>query len=575
MLKRNTRRLLAILHNAGPINGFVGALDLASGATAAAFSTRRLRAAYTGPLLRVRRSSDNAEADIGYDADGWLDETALLAHVGTGSGFVTTWYDQSGNGRDTVQTTAGHQPNIVNAGVVRPAPDFDGVNDDMRSTVGAIGSNCEIMVATNDGVYFQAGCRFTDVASQLRLPHSSNLRSYVVLNTSFTAAEKSQIATYFGFAAYTDAQWILSTRTVTNPKLRIDTTGSVTWNAVWSGGSATGLATGAERTLTMAGYRGLIVITTTGGAAITQTNSATNLWANTLSDLPSGLTFYSHGGSSTASGSLSDLPSGMTHYSLFGNNTVSGSLADLPAGMTYYADFGFNTVSGSLADLPAGLKYYSHAGNNTVSGSLADLPAGLTHYAHYGSNTVSGSLSGLPAGLTHYAHYGNNTVFGSLSGLPAGLTYYAHYGDNTVSGSLADLPSGLTYYAHSGFNTVSGSLAGLPSNLSLYAHFGNNTVSGSLADLPAELKYYAHTGFNTVTFSGTTWHRTTMDTVRLGNNKDSATVNAILNALAASVTSWIGSKVVDLREPGNAAPTSASATARTTIAGRGATVQVN
>jgi hypothetical protein len=64
----------------------------------------------------------------------------------------------------------------------------------------------------------------------------------------------------------------------------------------------------------MAGYRGLIVITTTGGAAITGSYSGVNLWANTLSDLPSGLTVYSHGGSNTVSGSLADLPSGLTYY---------------------------------------------------------------------------------------------------------------------------------------------------------------------------------------------------------------------------------------------------------------------
>jgi trimeric autotransporter adhesin len=495
-----------------PVTGRLGlspALPLDNLTSAAAYATRRLRTAYAGPLVRVRRSSDNAEADIGYGADGWLDEASLLAHVGAGDGFVTTWYDQSGNGRDATQTTAGHQPNIVNAGVVLPALDFDGVDDDMRSTVGAIGSNCEIMVATNDGVYFQAGVRFTDSASQLRLPHSGNLRSYVVLDTSFTAEEKAQIATYFSFASYTDAQWILSTRTVTNPTLRIDTTGSVTWNAVWSGGSATSLATGAESTLTMAGYRGLIVITTTGGAAITGSYSATNLWANTLSDLPSALTVYSHGGS------------------------------------------------------------------NTVSGTLADLPSGLTYYNHSGSNTVSGSLAGVPAGLTFYAQFGSNTVSGSLADLPSALTYYGHTGNNTVSGALADLPSGVTFYAHTGSNTVSGALADLPSGLTVYAHTGNNTVSGSLADLPSALTVYSHGGSNTVTFSGATWHRTTMDTVRFGNNKNSATVDAVFNALAATVTSWTGSRVVDLQETGNAAPTSASATARTTIAGLGATVLVN
>jgi hypothetical protein len=133
----------------------------------------------------------------------------------------------------------------------------------------------------------------------------------------------------------------------------------------------------------------------------------------------------------------------------------------------------------------------------------------------------------------------------------------------------------VTFYAHTGNNTVSGSLADLPSVLTVYAHTGNNTVSGSLADLPSGLTVYSHGGSNTVTFSGSTWHRTTMDTVRFGNNKNSATVDAILNALAATVTSWTGSRVVDLQETGNAAPTSASATARTTIAGLGATVLVN
>jgi hypothetical protein len=155
------------------------------------------------------------------------------------------------------------------------------------------------------------------------------------------------------------------------------------------------------------------------------------------------------------------------------------------------------------------------------------------------------------------------------------VTLYAHSGNNTVSGSLADLPAGLTYYSHYGYNTVSGSLADLPAGLTYYSHGGQNTVSGSLADLPSGVTHYNHSGSNTVTFSGTTWYRTTMDTVRLGGNKNSATVDAILNALAATVTSWIGSKVVDLREPGNAAPTSASATARSTIAGLGATVLVN
>ena len=92
-------------------------LDVVAGA-AATYGLRLLRTAYAGPAVRVRRSSDNTELDIGFTASGDLDTVALLAFTGAGSGFVTTWYDQSGNGRDATQTTAANQPRIVNAGVL-------------------------------------------------------------------------------------------------------------------------------------------------------------------------------------------------------------------------------------------------------------------------------------------------------------------------------------------------------------------------------------------------------------------------------------------------------------------------
>jgi len=96
---------------------FSGLLDTYSGATAA-YSVRRLSSSYTGNLIRVRRSSDNAEQDISYDLNNVLDETALLAFVGANDGFVTTWYDQSGNTRNATNTTANKQPKIVSAGSI-------------------------------------------------------------------------------------------------------------------------------------------------------------------------------------------------------------------------------------------------------------------------------------------------------------------------------------------------------------------------------------------------------------------------------------------------------------------------
>lgn len=96
---------------------FTGILDTYSGATVA-YSLRKLSSTYTGNAIRVRRSSDNTEENIGFDSNGNLDTTALTTFVGANNGFVTTWYDQSGLSRNTIQQTASQQPQIVTSGVV-------------------------------------------------------------------------------------------------------------------------------------------------------------------------------------------------------------------------------------------------------------------------------------------------------------------------------------------------------------------------------------------------------------------------------------------------------------------------
>jgi hypothetical protein len=113
--------------------GVVPLLDI-YGSAAAAYSVRLLRTAYTGNAIRVRRSSDNTEQNIGFTALGNLDTTALITFCSGTNGFVTTWYDQSGNALNLTQTTAANQPQIVSSGVLvtqnsKPAIYFDGVND--------------------------------------------------------------------------------------------------------------------------------------------------------------------------------------------------------------------------------------------------------------------------------------------------------------------------------------------------------------------------------------------------------------------------------------------------------------
>jgi hypothetical protein len=93
-----------------------GLLDLYPNA-AAAYSLRKLKKTYTGSAIRVRRSSDNAEQDIAFTG-GQLNTTALLTFCGVGNGFVTTWYDQSGNAKNLVQTITAQQPYIVVSGAL-------------------------------------------------------------------------------------------------------------------------------------------------------------------------------------------------------------------------------------------------------------------------------------------------------------------------------------------------------------------------------------------------------------------------------------------------------------------------
>lgn len=80
-----------------------------------AWSTRVLLTAYTGNLIRVRRSSDSTEQDIGQSA-GLLDESALTSFVGAGDGYVVTYYDQSGNGRNL--TAVDYDQRIVTSGSI-------------------------------------------------------------------------------------------------------------------------------------------------------------------------------------------------------------------------------------------------------------------------------------------------------------------------------------------------------------------------------------------------------------------------------------------------------------------------
>ena len=84
----------------------------------AAYSLRKLRSDYSGPAVRVRRNSDNAEQDFSFAANGDLDIVAIENWLSGADGRVVKWYDQSANGNDLAQTTNDYQPWVAEGGTV-------------------------------------------------------------------------------------------------------------------------------------------------------------------------------------------------------------------------------------------------------------------------------------------------------------------------------------------------------------------------------------------------------------------------------------------------------------------------
>jgi len=110
-------------------------LDTYTGASVA-YSFRELNSSYSGYCIRVQNDSAT-NLDVGFSG-GYLDTSAIASHCGAGSGRITTWYDQSGNGVDATQASVSSMPIIYSSGSLnqvnsKAAVSFDG-NDLLLSS---------------------------------------------------------------------------------------------------------------------------------------------------------------------------------------------------------------------------------------------------------------------------------------------------------------------------------------------------------------------------------------------------------------------------------------------------------
>ena len=109
---------------------YTGILDTVGVFPLVSYSVRRLARSYTGPLVTLRRASDNAEQSFYPLSTGWLDDTDIAAWAG-GSCYVAQWFDQSAGAKHFIQSTAAAQP-LYSVGVTpatRSTLTFDGADD--------------------------------------------------------------------------------------------------------------------------------------------------------------------------------------------------------------------------------------------------------------------------------------------------------------------------------------------------------------------------------------------------------------------------------------------------------------
>jgi hypothetical protein len=161
------------------LGGFKCVLDLIFAIASVAYGLRRLSRFWTGAAIRVMRTSDNSQLDIGFIGED-LDIVTLLAFVGSDNGEIVIWYDQSGNGRHAVSIT-GSRPRIVSNGAIetqngKPAIRFDGVNDYLAAASPLIGATHSLFILFTPTIENEFGTVFGQWSS------GQNGRFYVIAN---------------------------------------------------------------------------------------------------------------------------------------------------------------------------------------------------------------------------------------------------------------------------------------------------------------------------------------------------------------------------------------------------------
>lgn len=95
------------------------------GSASGAYSLRYLSTLFVGnDVIEVRRSSDDTTQSF---TPSEISDGTLTTFTGVGDGFISKWYDQSGNVNDAENPTLSQQPRIVSSGVLETKDGFPSV----------------------------------------------------------------------------------------------------------------------------------------------------------------------------------------------------------------------------------------------------------------------------------------------------------------------------------------------------------------------------------------------------------------------------------------------------------------
>lgn len=274
----------------GPVVSGPPGLPLDGFSPAFAYSAaRRLRTSYTGALVRLRRSSDNVEQDIGYNGSNELDTAAITTFIGSNSAFLVTLYDQSGNARHMSQSTAAAQPRVVNAGTLevrngKASPFFDGTDDfliNTTPTLYAAGAATIFAVVSFDSTAPVANRRFYSEGSTASANQAYIVGNSIDGNTTLNFND-------LGVFIRNDANTVVLEGTTVGSEILVDAvnnTNSTHITFVDAGNEMRGHSGGGTASTRAYTRSGSLTLDRAGIGAFVRTTGASGFWQGRISEM--------------------------------------------------------------------------------------------------------------------------------------------------------------------------------------------------------------------------------------------------------------------------------------------------